>query len=455
MINNFFKHWYSEYHTKTEKLRYSLLNIVNVASFITILMFSIVHLLNSEYILGYLQLLISVLILINIFVFRIYNKYHLSSFYTILLIYIQLMLLYTNGGINNTGIYWLMMFPILVLILKGRWLGVLWISLLIGSLVISIVLSYFSIIQLPYPIFNVLISTVCIFVITLMIYPFESLRFSYQSSLEKKNKETMLLNSRLEQITNTLSKYLSPQIYNQIFDNKITANVTTKRKKLTIFFSDIINFTSITDTMEPEDLSRFLNHYLDEMTKIAIKHGGTVDKFIGDAIMIFFGDPESKGVKQDAINCAKMSVEMLDRLHQLQIIWQEQGCAQPFNIRIGINTGYATVGNFGSENRVDYTIVGSAINLASRLESASSKNDILISEDTYLLIKDKFECIEQKSINVKGYSRAVKNYKIKHNYWEDANITLNGTGYNLSIQTDSINKVEVIEELEKVLQHLK
>jgi class 3 adenylate cyclase len=149
-----------------------------------------------------------------------------------------------------------------------------------------------------------------------------------------------------------------------------------------------------------------------------------------------------------------MSLEMLERLQQLHVIWEKEGFSKPFNIRIGINTGYATVGNFGSENRIDYTIIGRAINLASRLEAHSNKNEITISEETYLLVKDKYQCIEQESIKVKGFSREIKNYKVKNNYWDDTCISAIGNGYNLSIKTEAINKKEVVEELEKILKQL-
>ena len=124
------------------------------------------------------------------------------------------------------------------------------------------------------------------------------------------------------------------------------------------------------------------------MSKISIKWGGTIDKFIGDAIMIFFGDPISKGVNLDAINCVSMALEMLEKLEELRQGWRKKGLALPLNARIGIHTGICTVGNFGSEDRLDYTVIGNGVNLASRLESNANPNTILVSEDTFLLIKD-------------------------------------------------------------------
>ena len=133
-------------------------------------------------------------------------------------------------------------------------------------------------------------------------------------------------------------------------------------------------------------LSILLNSYLNEMSKIALKYGGTIDKFVGDAILIFFGDPETKGDKEDACSCVLMALEMQERMHHLKNLWENQGITNPLEIRIGINTGYCNVGNFGSENRLDYTIIGGEVNLASRLESNAMTGQILISQETLSLI---------------------------------------------------------------------
>ena len=145
------------------------------------------------------------------------------------------------------------------------------------------------------------------------------------------------------------------------------AQIKTARKKLTIFFSDVCDFTSITESLEAEDLSYVLNSYLNRMAEIVLKYGGTLDKFIGDAVMVFFGDPETKGTKEDALACVNMAIEMRESLPALRNTWKNEGIDCPLHIRMGMTTGYVTVGNFGSEARMDYTIVGSPVNLAARL----------------------------------------------------------------------------------------
>ena len=145
--------------------------------------------------------------------------------------------------------------------------------------------------------------------------------------------------------------------------------VVSQRKKLTVFFSDITGFTEITDKSGiGKDLTQLLNEYLTEMSLIALSYGATIDKYIGDAVMIFFG-VESRGVNADALACVKMAVAMQKRVRQLANIWRDAGIERPLTCRIGIHTGYCTVGNFGSEDRVSYTAVGSGVNLASRLKA--------------------------------------------------------------------------------------
>ncbi len=226
-------------------------------------------------------------------------------------------------------------------------------------------------------------------------------------------QEVEFKNEELQGLASKLAKYLSHQVYRSIFAGEKDVKIESYRKKLTVFFSDVKGFTDLTDSMEPEQLSSLLNSYLDEMARIAARHGGTIDKFIGDAIMIFFGDPETKGEKEDALACAHMALEMREAMLDLQQKWTaEWGIAKPLRIRMGINTGFCTVGNFGSEERLDYTIIGGQVNLASRLESAAETDQILISGETHSLIKDEIACERKGEIRVKGIARPVQTFQI-------------------------------------------
>ena len=271
--------------------------------------------------------------------------------------------------------------------------------------------------------------------------------------------ERVTSQKKIEELTAKLSKYLSPQVYQSIFSGKQNVKIEAYRKKLTIFFSDIKGFTEITDRLEPEVLSLLLNSYLNELSKIALKYGGTIDKFIGDAILIFFGDPESKGDKEDAKACVLMALEMRERMKYLRKLWEDQGISNPLDIRIGINTGYCNVGNFGSEDRLDYTIIGGEVNLASRLESSAEIGQILISDETYALIKKDIFCEKKDKINVKGIAHKIQTYQVivsnKSLVRKNMFISENYDGFNLEFDLNISKKNQVVASLEKVLKKLK
>ena len=206
-----------------------------------------------------------------------------------------------------------------------------------------------------------------------------------------------------------LSKYLSPALRKAILTGK-DVRAETKEKTLTIFFSDMEGFTKLAEELDPEQLTDLLNTYLTEMSEIAFRFGGTIDKVIGDSIMVFFGDPESRGIKSDAITCVSMAIAMKRAMQELQVRWRADGIENPPALRMGINSGVCKVGNFGTENRLDYTLLGRAVNLASRLESSAESNEILISKDTYQLIKDAVHCIDKGQIPIKGFAEAVDVY---------------------------------------------
>ena len=163
--------------------------------------------------------------------------------------------------------------------------------------------------------------------------------------------ELSVKTNALEQLSRQLAKYLSPQVYKSIFTGQSEVKVASRRKKLTIFFSDIEGFTETTERLESEDLTQLLNHYLTEMSTIALQYGGTINRYVGDAILIFFGDPETQGVKEDAVACVRMAIAMRKRMRELASIWRASGLEKPLRCRTGINTGFCTVGNFGSEDQ--------------------------------------------------------------------------------------------------------
>ncbi len=232
----------------------------------------------------------------------------------------------------------------------------------------------------------------------------------YSHTLEQKVDDRT---EELRLLSEKLAKYLSPQVYKSIFSGEKDVKRETYRKMLTVFFSDIVNFTGMTDSMESETMTFLLNSYLNEMAQIALRYGGTIDKFIGDSVMIFFGDPQTKGKKEDAVACVLMAVEMRECLVHLRKMWVDEGIPTPLHVRMGINTGYCTVGNFGSDDRLDYTIIGSQVNLASRLETNAKAGQILVSHETYSLVKDFVVCEKSTVLQVKGIAYPVQTYEVK------------------------------------------
>jgi adenylate cyclase len=226
------------------------------------------------------------------------------------------------------------------------------------------------------------------------------------------NRELGRANEFLASVANKLAKYLSPQHYHTIFSGEKDVVVATERKKLTIFFSDVVGFTSTSERLQPEELTALLNEYLTEMSRIAVAHGGTVNKFIGDAILVFFGDPQTRGVMEDAKACMLMAFDMQKRLVELNVQWRSRGIEEPFRARMGINTGYVNVGNFGSDDRMDYTIIGAEANLASRLQSIAEPGGIVLSYETYSLVRQMVRARPLDPITLKGIGRPVVPYAV-------------------------------------------
>lgn len=275
-----------------------------------------------------------------------------------------------------------------------------------------------------------------------------------EESLFKKNEE---VNSYMER----MKKYLSSQLYDLIVSGGSDDEVKLKRQRVTIFFSDIVGFSTMTDAVEPEALSECLNYYLSEMSQIVKKFGGTLDKFIGDAIMVFFGAPKYENDEKHANDCVKMAIEMIQKLPEINTYWKKKGISEGVNIRIGINTGYATVGNFGSDQRIDYTIIGNEVNVAARLEGSAKPGKILISETTRNLVADdeKITLVYKGSIHVKGIHKPIKVYEPTTSVEELENEDIFNVDNFLSIHEGNISlanfSLEYGDEVEDVKDKLK
>ncbi|MEW6776240.1 MAG: adenylate/guanylate cyclase domain-containing protein [Bdellovibrionota bacterium] len=217
---------------------------------------------------------------------------------------------------------------------------------------------------------------------------------------------------RLEKATGLIRRYVPGQLADEIISGNY-AGQKHERKQLTIFFSDIQGFTQASDQLDPERLAGVLNEYLSEMTRIAVKHGGTIDKFVGDALLVFFGAPSALPEKEQALRCVRMAVEMQARMKELGKKWYDEGIQTPFQIRVGINSGTASVGDFGSAERMDYTAIGTQVNLAARLQTHCEPGKILLSHSTWGLVHHDIPCAPKGEVQVKGIHYPVKVYEVE------------------------------------------
>lgn len=267
--------------------------------------------------------------------------------------------------------------------------------------------------------------------------------------------------NRYMEFANQLSRYAPLQLWQSIMKGESEAKIEYKRKKMTVFFSDIQGFTELSETLIPDDLAYLLNDYLSHMTEIAKQYEGTVDKFMGDAILIFFGDPNTQGVEQDAKTCVEMAMVMRQQMKLLRERWIKMGYP-PLHIRMGISTGYCHVGNYGAAHRMAYTIVGRDANLAARLQSAAAVDEILISDDTYNLIKNDYLCAPKSPIYLKGIQGPVRTWQVMEKYtsqktdyqrWFDYEYK----GFHLLLNLDEVQNFEypeLITVLDKMIKRI-
>ena len=265
-------------------------------------------------------------------------------------------------------------------------------------------------------------------------------------------------NRKMETLTVSLSRFVPQTVVDALMRGEGEQLAGVDRKNLTVFFSDIVGFTSIATRQEPEPLADLLMEYFSEMTEICTAHGGTLDQFIGDAMLIFFGDPQSNGTQQDAAAAVSMALAMQDKLEALRIKWYDRGFSQNIHVRMGVSTGYCHVGNFGSSSRLHYTVIGNTANEASRIQSLAQPDTVMISHDTWLLVKDMFDCENHGEFTLKGRDHPVNLFEVKSASTEisDQRIRLEGAGYHLRLDPEELkNRDDVISALEETIRLLR
>lgn len=212
-------------------------------------------------------------------------------------------------------------------------------------------------------------------------------------------------------VRNLFSRFISPEMVDQMMATQDLTSLN-KRSDISIIFSDIRGFTTLSEKLSPEEVVALLNPYLEAMSKVIYKHGGTVDKYEGDAIIAFFGEPVP--YKDHAVRAMRASLDMRKALANLKDQWAKEGRPSQIEMGIGINSGEVFVGMVGSEQRINYTVIGDNANLASRLQDLTKTYawPILISESTYQHVKDEFDCEFADAVTVKGKTQAVNVYKV-------------------------------------------
>jgi class 3 adenylate cyclase/CHASE3 domain sensor protein len=215
--------------------------------------------------------------------------------------------------------------------------------------------------------------------------------------------------SELERTT-VLKRYLSPQLADSIVAGEVDVNLASRRKNLTVCFVDVRGFSALSERLQPEELVDLMNQYLDEMTQIVFAYGGTLDKYIGDAIKVFFGDPVA--YDDHATRAVRMALEMQAKLTELRGRWSVDQ-EEILTMGIGISTGYVTVGNIGSATRLDYTVIGNHVNLAARLADRAMAGQILVSERTLIAVRTLVEAREIDEVELEGVARPIKIYDIR------------------------------------------
>ena len=224
------------------------------------------------------------------------------------------------------------------------------------------------------------------------------------------NEMTKGLQER-EFIRQTFQKFVHKDVVNQLLENPDMIKVGGEKKKVTIIFTDIRGFTALSETLSPHDLIGLLNSYFAELLPIIDKNGGVLDKFIGDAMMIVFGTPLAK--KDDALRAVKTGLEIQAKVKSLNVARGREG-RDHITMGIGINTGNVIAGNVGSEDRMEYTVLGDAVNIAARLEGQSRTGDVIISDATYDEVKDRIVAVKSdEKVSLKGKAEAVNIYTVE------------------------------------------
>ncbi len=209
-----------------------------------------------------------------------------------------------------------------------------------------------------------------------------------------------------------LKRFLPEAIVESVLNGRIGPEDTFERCKVTALFADLVGFTTLTDRLEPEEIAPLINDYVSEMTAAAVAHGGTIEKFIGDAIAVTFGAPKKTEVRVQVLAALEAAFEMQMRVERLSVLWRRRGLSGDLALRIGLNTGYCTVGVFGSELFKNYAALGTPINVAARLQAEAPAGGILCGYQTYVVAQDRVKAQPRGALTLRNVSHPIEAYEI-------------------------------------------
>jgi adenylate cyclase len=212
--------------------------------------------------------------------------------------------------------------------------------------------------------------------------------------------------------TGELKRFMPHQVAEGLLAGQLGTSEGFERRRLTLLFTDMVGFTDLSDSLEPEELSDVLNEYLQEMTAVAVAHGGTLDNYIGDGVMVIFGAPRRVDDQVQAWSAIQAAFEMKRRSEELAEAIRGRGIPADLRIRVGVNTGHCTVGVFGSDLLRAYKAVGFSVNVTARLQTEAEPGSILCGFRTYALIKDRVRAEPREPLSLKGAARPVEAWEI-------------------------------------------
>jgi adenylate cyclase len=212
--------------------------------------------------------------------------------------------------------------------------------------------------------------------------------------------------------TGELKRFMPHQVAEGLLAGQLSPSEGFERAKLTILFADMVGFTDLSETLEPEELSEVLNEYLQEMTAVAVSHRGTLDNYIGDGLMVIFGAPIWDEESVQAWAALQAAFEMKVRTEELTAAIRGRGIPADLRVRVGVNTGHCTVGVFGSDVLRAYKAVGFAVNVAARLQSEAEPGTVLVGFRTYALVKDRVRAEQREPLTLKGAARPVEAWEV-------------------------------------------